>query len=86
MVVEEEEEYQVEGREEAAQVKSQGDSFFLTDGHKAILNELNSKSNTNRFRTNIVNKNKQQQKPRSVINYRGGGGGVNRFYAAATSP
>ena len=31
-----------------AQVKSQGGSSFPTDGHKAILNKLNSKSKTNR--------------------------------------
>ena len=38
-----------------AQVKSQGDSSFPTDGHKAILNKLNGKSKTNRKRTNIDN-------------------------------
>ena len=38
-----------------AQAKSQGDSSFPTDGHKAILNKLNSKSKTNRTRTNIDN-------------------------------
>ena len=38
-----------------AQVKSQGDSSFPTDGHMAILNKLNTKSKTNRERTNIDN-------------------------------
>ena len=38
-----------------AQEKSQEDSSFPTDGHKAILNKLNSKSKTNRKRTNIDN-------------------------------
>ena len=37
------------------QVKSQGDSTFPADGHKAILNKLNSKSKTNRKRANIDN-------------------------------
>ena len=37
------------------QVKSQGDSSFPTDGRKAILNKLNSKSKTNRKRTDIDN-------------------------------
>ena len=36
-------------------VKSQGDSSFPTDGHKAILNKLSSKSKTNRKWTNIDN-------------------------------
>ena len=36
-----------------AQVKSQGDSYFPTDGHKAILHKVNSKSKTNRTRANI---------------------------------
>ena len=31
-------------KKKTAQVKSQGDSSFPTDGHKAILNKLNSKS------------------------------------------
>ena len=38
-----------------AQVKSQKDSSFPTDGHKAILNKLNSKSKVNRKWTNIDN-------------------------------
>ena len=38
-----------------AQVKSQGGRPFPTDGHKATLNKLNSKSKTNRKRTNIDN-------------------------------
>ena len=37
------------------QVKRQGDSSFPEDGHKAILNKLNSKPKTNRKRTNIHN-------------------------------
>ena len=45
-----------------AQAKSRGDSSFPTDGHKAILNKLNRKLNTNRKRTNIDNLNKPQQK------------------------
>ena len=56
------------------------DSSFPTIDHKAILNELNSKSKTNRKRTNIDNENKPQQKQsialeRLVINYWGGGEG-----------
>ena len=38
-----------------AQVKSQEDSSFPTDGYKAILNKLKSKSKKNRKRTNIDN-------------------------------
>ena len=38
-----------------AHVKSQGIGSFPTDGHKAILNKLNSKSKTYRKRTNIDN-------------------------------
>ena len=38
-----------------AQVKSQGDSSFPTDGHKALLNKLNRTSKTNGKRTNIDN-------------------------------
>ena len=45
-------------------MKIQGDNSFLTDGHKAILNKLSSKTKTNRKRTNIDNKNKPQQKHR----------------------
>ena len=37
--------YKLDGTKiKTAQVKSQGDSSFPTDGHKAILNKLNSKS------------------------------------------
>ena len=43
------------GELKTAQVKSQGDSSFPTDGHKAIQNKFNSKSKTNRKRTNIDN-------------------------------
>ena len=55
-----------------AQVKSQGDSSFPTDGHKAILNKLNSK------RANIDNRNKPEQKHRTgtVSNKSGWGWGV----------
>ena len=58
-------------------MKSQGDSFFPTDGHKAILNKLNSKSKTNRKRTNItrVNHNRSIALERSVMDYFEGGGG-----------
>ena len=37
------------------QEKSQGDSSFPTDGHKAILNKLNCKSKTNRTWKKIDN-------------------------------
>ena len=48
--------YNLDGTKiKTAQAKSQGDSSFPTDGHKAILNTLNSKSKTNRQRTNINN-------------------------------
>ena len=47
--------YNLDGTKQKAQVKSQGDSSFPTDGHKAILNKLNSKSKTNIKRTNIDN-------------------------------
>ena len=47
-----------------AQVKSQGDSSFPTESHTAIQNKLNSKSKTNRKRTNIDSYNKPQQKHR----------------------
>ena len=56
-------------------MKSQGDIFYPTDDHEAILNKLNSK--TNRIRANIDNLNKPQQEYRlepSVINYWEGGG------------
>ena len=43
-------------------MKSQRDSSFPADGHKAILNKMNNKSKTNRKRTNIDNYNKPQQK------------------------
>ena len=49
------------------QVKSQRNSSFPTAGHKAILNKLNSKSKTNRKRTNIDNQNKPKQKHRFGI-------------------
>ena len=48
-------------------MKRQGDSSFPTDGQKAILNKLNSKSKTNRKRTNADNWNKPQQKHRLGI-------------------
>ena len=53
------------------QVKSQGDSSFPTDDHKAILNKLNSKSKMNRKRTNIdrINHNRSIALEWSVINY-----------------
>ena len=54
-----------------AQVKRQGDSSFPTDGHKAILNKLNSKSKTNRKQTNTTEA--------SVSNKLLEGGGLNRF-------
>ena len=38
-----------------AQAKSQGDSSFPTDGHKATLNKFNSKSKISRTRMNIDN-------------------------------
>ena len=69
-----------------AKVKSQGDSSFPTDGHKAILNKLNSKSKTNRKRTNIDNWNKPQQKHRLGTVSNKLLGGLNRFYVAAISP
>ena len=48
--------YNLEGTKiKTAKAKSQGDSSFPTDGHKAILNKLNSKSKTNRKQTNIDN-------------------------------
>ena len=48
--------YNLDGTEiKTAQMKSQEDSSFPTDGHKAILNKLNSKSKTNWKRTNIEN-------------------------------
>ena len=58
-------------------MKSQRDNSFPADGHKAILNKMNNKSKTNRKRTNIVNKNKPQQKHRlgTVSNKLLGGGG-----------
>ena len=36
-------------------MKSQGDSSFPADGHKAILNKINNKAKTNRKRTYIDN-------------------------------
>ena len=47
-----------------AQVKSQVDSSFPTDGHTAILNKLNTKLKRIRKRTNIDNLNNPQQKHR----------------------
>ena len=38
-----------------AQMKSQRDSSFPADGHKASLNKMNNKSKTNRKQTNIDN-------------------------------
>ena len=63
----------------SAQVKSQGDSSFLTDGHKAILTKLNCKlslrqSERGRVLTTIINHNISITLERSVINYWGGGG------------
>ena len=40
---------------EIKQLKSQEDRSFSTDGHKAILNKLNSKSKTNGKRANFDN-------------------------------
>ena len=37
------------------QAKSQRDSSFPADGHKAILNKMNNKSKTNNKRTNTDN-------------------------------
>ena len=34
-------------------MKSQNDSYFPADGHKAILNKMNNKSKTNRKQMNI---------------------------------
>ena len=72
-------------------MKSQGDSPLPTDGHKAILNKLNSKSKANRKRTNIDNENKPEQGHRLgtvssklLVGMVGGGWGLNRFYAAST--
>ena len=61
-------------------MKSQGDSSFPTIGHKAILNKLNSRSKTNRKRTNIYNWNKPQQKHRLGTVSNKLLGGLNRFY------
>ena len=63
-----------------AQVKSQGDIFYPTDGHEAILNKLNSKLKTNRIRANIDNLNKPQQEYRleTVSNKLLGGGAEGR--------
>ena len=36
-------------------MKSQTDSSFPADDHKAILNKMNNKSKTNRKRMNIYN-------------------------------
>ena len=48
--------YNLDGTKiKTAQVEIQGDSSFQTDGHNAVLNKLNSKSKTNRKRTNINN-------------------------------
>ena len=48
--------YNLDGTKiKTAQVKCQGDSSFPTDGHKAILNKLDSKSKANRKRTNNDN-------------------------------
>ena len=52
-------------------MKSQRDSSFPADGHKAILNKMNTKSKTNRKRTNIDSKNKPQQKHRlGTVSYK----------------
>ena len=53
-------------------MKSQGDSSFPADGHKAILNKMNNKSKTNRKRTNIdnrINHNRSTAPEWSVINF-----------------
>ena len=52
--------------------KPRGHSSFQTGSHKVILNELNSKSKTNRKRTNMtirINHNRSIALERSVINY-----------------
>ena len=58
-------------------MKSQGDSSFPTDGHKAILNKLNCKSKTN-IKTESgwtltirINHNSSIELKRSEINYCG---------------
>ena len=67
-------------------MKSQGDSSFPADGHKAILNKMNNKSKTNRDIewTIRTNHSKSTALERSVIIT--GGGGLNRFYERITSP
>ena len=56
-------------------MKSQRDSSFPADGHKAILNKMKNKSKTNRKRTNInnfwINHNRSTALERSVISYFG---------------
>ena len=48
--------YNLDGTKiKTTQVESQGKNYFPTNGHTAILNKLNSKSKTNRTRTNIDN-------------------------------
>ena len=79
--------YSLDGTKiKTTQVKSQGESSFTTDGHKAMLNKLNSKPKTNRKRIDINNYNKPQQKHRLRTVSNELLGGLNRFYAAATSP
>ena len=69
--------YNLDGTKiKTAQVKSQGDSSFPIDGHKAILNKLNSKSKTESGRTLTIriNHNRSIALEQSVINYSWGGG------------
>ena len=67
-------------------MKSQRDSSFPADGHKAILNKKNNKSKTNkseRILTIRIDYNRSTALERSVINYLRG---LNRFYERSTSP
>ena len=55
--------YNLDGTKiKTAQAKSQGDSSFPTDGHKAILNKSNSKPKTNSFLSNYPETKKQKKK------------------------
>ena len=57
-----------------AQVKSQGDSSFPTDGHNAILNKLNisqRQTESGRTLTIILNHNRRIALERSALNYWG---------------
>ena len=73
-------------KKKTAQVKSQEDSSFPKDCHKAILNKLNSKSKTKKKKKKKKKKsgrtwtiriihNRSIAFERSAINYWGGGGG-----------